>query len=317
VAVLKTLLAIGPILVGAVLLWTGVIKSVAPYSFREHLKSLGRIPPTALSTAVVLAAALEATWGTALIVNVLPSLVLPLSAGMLGILTTISWWGVKSGKASDCGCYGGFIEPSIGQSAAINGTFAALLIAWWMTGLAQVQTPAWKIIILAAVLLIVGGFAALSLQSERRNGRPIVDTNPLKVGARWNDRWAGRAGEKQPREFLVSWLGPDCSYCKQWVKAANAISQSDELPPIYGVAAAPQARIDEFMKEYEILFPVRRIPDSVFRRLVRGVPMTVRIVDGRVAEIWGSRMPMEFVVRMKTAFFPEYLLRTAGFGSTQ
>ncbi|HEX2722479.1 MAG TPA: MauE/DoxX family redox-associated membrane protein, partial [Gemmatimonadaceae bacterium] len=118
--------------VGGTIIWTGVIKALAPHTFRRHLATLGWIPANRLAVAVTLAAAFESSWGTALLLRTYPRVVLPASIIMLALLSAISWWGVQSGKATDCGCYGGFIQPSIRQSLGLNAMFATLLFASWV-----------------------------------------------------------------------------------------------------------------------------------------------------------------------------------------
>src|SRR5678815_979746 len=100
------------IIVGATLLWTSGIKAFAPQTFRNHLASLGWIPWGFLSPLVSAAAMFEAAWGAVLILGIAPRVILPLSISAFGILSLVAWWSVRSGKADDCGCYGGFIQPS-------------------------------------------------------------------------------------------------------------------------------------------------------------------------------------------------------------
>ena len=120
------LVVLGSRLVGATFLWAATIKAIAPHTFSRHLAALGWIPGKFNSSAVNVAAGLEALLGTALIVNVAPAFLLPVTLLILAALTGVAVWGVKSGKTTDCGCYGGVIQPSIEQSAGLNALFALL-----------------------------------------------------------------------------------------------------------------------------------------------------------------------------------------------
>lgn len=300
-----SLMRLGPVLVGATFIWAGAIKAVSPYAFQRHLSALGWIPQNLLTSAVTVIAAVETGWGVALISGLSPRLLLPLSVVLLACLTAISWWGVKSGKASDCGCYGGYIQPSIAQSIGINTVFALLLLAAWKVAPAATPPAAWQIAAVVAAALLFGGLATATQRYEQRNGKPMFDTNPLKVGASWRDSWAAGKTSSLKGEMLVSLLGPDCPFCKQWVRVGNAMTQSPNLPPVVGVVAASRERAETFMRDHGIRFPVGLISESLMARLTRAVPTTIHVVEGKIEHIWVGALPPEFVVRFTRAFFPD------------
>ena len=153
-------LIVGPWIVGATFLWTGAIKAIAPHVFSAHLARLGWIPPRLNGYAVVASAGLETAWGAALMLGVAPSLLLPATVVLLAILTSISWWGVKSGRTTDCGCYGGFVEPSISQSIVVNAGLGALVIAAWLVVPHSLSTPVWKLGATGIAGLAAAGLAA-------------------------------------------------------------------------------------------------------------------------------------------------------------
>jgi hypothetical protein len=300
----SSLLRLGPMLVGATFLWAGAIKAISPFPFQTHLAALGWIPTKLVRSSVTLAAATETGWGVALMTGLMPRTILPLSIVLLVCLTAITWWGVKSGKASDCGCYGGYIQPSIAQSIGINATFIALLLAAWVVS-APTNPELWSIVAVIVTAVVFAVLAFLSQSHERRTGQPMFDTNPLKVGAAWKDSWAGGKTANISGEVLVSLLGPDCPFCKQWVRVGNAMTQAPDLPTVIGVVAATKDRTDTFTRDHQIRFPVARISDSLMTRLTRALPTTIHIVSGRIQNIWVGSLPPEFVVRFTRAFFPE------------
>lgn len=290
--------------VGIVLMWTGIIKALAPVTFRQHLRSLGWVPSNLLSAFVIGAAAFEVGWGMAILLNLAPSIVLPFSIAVLIALSTISWWGVKSGKAADCGCYGGFIQPSIGQSLALNGAFAtALMIAWYLEpGTATAET--WKVGVAAISLILAGGIVTWAQHHELATSEPKFLRNPLVEGAEWKHSWARGATRDIHSEALVAFLGPDCPFCKQWVKIGNAVIQSPELPKVIGVVGASQKTKEAFVREHGIRFPVVSISPSLMSRLAPAVPTTVLVDEGRIRNKWVGAMPPEFAARFRRAFFP-------------
>jgi hypothetical protein len=300
-------IALGPWLVGATFLWAGGIKAVAPHVFREHLSRLGWVPNRFIQYLVPATAGLETAWGMALILGVASAVVLPATAALLVALTAMSWWGVRSGRTTDCGCYGGYVVPSIAQSVMLNGAFIALVILAWLIGPPAGPTAGptadWKLFVMGAAGIGFAGLAAASQQFLRKHGRMMIDTSPLRVGRRWSKRW-GAGIPDDGREMLVSYLGPDCPYCKQWVRVLNAMDQSPGLPRVTGIVAASQEKLETFIQNSGIRFPMVTIPQTLMSRLVWGVPTTVLVSSGVIKKQWGGHMPPEFFNRFREAFFP-------------
>ncbi len=299
----ETWLIVGPWIVGATLLWAGVIKAIAPHVFSAHLTRLGWIPPRLNGHGVVAAAGLESAWGAALILGVVPALLFPATVALLAILTAISWWGVKSGKTTDCGCYGGFVEPSIAQSVALNAILAALVIAAWLVVPYPLNTPAWKPAVMALAGIAAAALATVAQRFVARNGRFMIETSPLKVGRRWRSRW-GVLPDGDQSELLVSYLGPDCPHCRKWVRVLNAMQQTPDLPRVAGVVATTHEALENFVETSGIRFPITTISQTLMNRLVWGVPTTVLVSGGRIQKQWSGNMPPDFYDRFKVAFFP-------------
>ncbi len=295
-------LAVGPWLVGATFVWAGMIKAVAPHVFSGHLSKLGWIPSYLGRPAVTAIAGLETAWGLALILGVAPAAVPPATAVLLVMLTGVSWWGVKSGRTTDCGCYGGYVVPSIAQSITLNGIFIALLLAAWLVLPRTLETPVWKLIAVGFAGVLVAGLAEASQAVLRKTNHFMIDLSPLKVGRRWRSRWGAKSDS--PGELLVSYLGPDCPHCKQWVRVLNAMDQSRGLPKVIGVVAVSNEKLETFVRDSGIRFPITSIPQTLMNRLVYGVPTTVLVASGTIEKQWSGHMPPEFFHRFKDAFFP-------------
>ena len=305
-----TIVDIAARLVGLTFIWTGAIKAIAPRTFRQHLARLGFIPQSLLIPAVVSTAAFEAGWGAALIVRLAPSVVLPVTALLLTGFSFISWWGVHSGKTTDCGCYGGYIQPSIAQSLALNALFAAACLGAWLLVPVANEAQAWKIGIAVCATLAAGVIAALDQSFESRTGSPRFMKNPLVIGARFRKSWArGRVSDSEG-EVFVSYLGPDCPFCMQWVRFLNAIDGSPTMPRVVGVFGTSQDKLEEFISSGGVRFETVNISQSLMNRLANAVPVTVRVVSGSVADIWVGAMPPALYARFREAFFPGALSAT-------
>jgi uncharacterized membrane protein YphA (DoxX/SURF4 family) len=292
----------GPAIVGLTFIWAGVIKAISPHVFQQHLSQLRLVPHKLRFTSVVIAAGLEVGWGMALLLGVAPPITLPVTAVLLVGFTAVSWWGVHSGRTTDCGCYGGYVVPSTAQSIALNAVFIVLVLIALALGNGTIATPLWKLIAVTLATIVSGGVTVASFRFLNENGRFMIDVSPLKVGGTWRSRW----GVSLPYEgeHLVSYLGPDCPHCKQWVRVLNAIDQSSGLPDVTGIVATTGERLDSFVTASGIRFPMRMIPQTLMRRLVWGVPKTVLVSRGRIQNEWSGHMPPEFFQRFRDAFFP-------------
>jgi hypothetical protein len=299
------LISLGSRLVGATFLWAAGIKAIAPHTFSRHLMALGWIPRRWMALAVTAAAALEAGLGIALLVNLAPGLLLPSTFALLFVLTGTAVWGVRSGKTTDCGCYGGYIQPSIGQSVGLNALFASLVAAAWLAQPRVMVSAAWQLIVVAATIIVFGALTHSAQRFKMKHGRPMIETSPLRVGRRWKHSSAGGATSNVEGEIFVSYLGPDCPHCARWVKWLNAIHQSPGLPAVVGVVAASGEQLDSYIAEKGIRFPVATVSRTLMGRLTEAVPTTVLVNAGKIAELWEGMPPPEFVDRFRRAFFPD------------
>jgi len=302
---LTDLIPFGSRLVGATFLWAAAIKAIAPHTLARHLTALGWIPRKWTVVAVTIAAGLEAGLGVALILNLAPGLLLPFTVILLFALAAVAVAGVRSGKTTDCGCYGGFIQPSIGQSVGMNALFAALVAASWITQPHVLVPEWWHVLVVLTTMVAFAAFTHRAQIFRLKHGRPMIETSPLKVGRRWSHSSAGGATAELEGEVFVSYLGPDCPHCTRWVKVLNAMHQSPQLPAVVGVMAASGDQLEAYITEKGIRFPVATVSHTLMSRLTQAVPTTVLIDDGKVTELWEGTPPPEFVDRFRRAFFPD------------
>jgi hypothetical protein len=304
-------LALGPSLVGLIFIWTGGIKAIAPQTFKNHLQSLGWIPWKFLGASVTAAAALEVAWGMALLIRAAPLIIYPATVLLLVILTAVSWWGVRTGKAEDCGCYGGYIQPSIKQSMALNSGFVVLVVVAWVASKPDAAISAWQFALIVVSAVAVGLLAWSAQRFESQKGKPLLNTNPLKIGKKWRHRWAHGATARMDGEILVAYLGTNCPYCSQFVKVANAMVQSPSLPRVVGVMAASEPQVKAYIEDYGIRFPVATVSPSLMSRLANAVPSVVIVESGRIKDMWVGNMPPAVVDRFRDAFFPNLAKQVA------
>lgn len=304
-AVLRGLvILLGPTVVGAIFIWSGAIKALAPHGFRNHLAQLKWIPTLLIRSAVTVAAAIETAWGVALIAGVVPRFVLPATAILLAALTIVTVWTIRSGQVADCGCYGGYIVPSLAQSIGLNSLFAALVLVPFALGVGSPEDQSLRLTIALAAGVIAAAVAARSQWLLIYEGRLLFEMSSLKVGSRFKSRWASGATTDLEGEILVSYLGVDCPHCKVWVRVLNAVAASPTLPHAVGLVAGSRDAVATFAETNGIRFPVKAISTTLLARLVYGVPTTVLVESGVIQGKWSGPMPPEFFERFREAFFP-------------
>lgn len=81
---------------------------------------------------------------------------------------------MRSGRAEDCGCYGGFITQSIWQSVAINALYLLLIVMAWASLPRPAADPVWKLGSVILAIAIAGGAAEFALRSEFSTGTPLL-----------------------------------------------------------------------------------------------------------------------------------------------
>ena len=296
---------LGAALVGAVFVVAAIMKVAAPFSFYRHVARLDLKLGRLLRVIVPVAIGFEGGWGLALLVGLMPRFMLPFTAAALVMLTGFTWWSVKSGKTEDCGCYGGFITPSIGQSVALNGFYLLLVAGAWAFLPPQSAVAMWKVATVVFGAILIGGTAEYALRSEFRTGVALFTPSPLKAGREWKLRWGGSTRLSPGTSQIVSYLGPDCPYCKRWVRALNVIHESPALPPVTAILSSSRQTIDEFVRETGVRFPIATVSDAKMRRLAPSVPVTLLIEDDTIQEVWsGTLLSESFSNRFRAAFFP-------------
>jgi hypothetical protein len=298
------LLGLGAPLVGLTFIWTAGIKALEPHIFSRHVAALGWIPGRLLPRAVAISASLEMALGVALLVSTAPRIIYPLAIVTLVVLSAVSWWGVRSGRTTDCGCYGGYIQPSITQSLMLNGLYALLIAASWLSQSGEGGYSWWQLSAPAAAAVAVGVFTAIAQRHAKKTGQPLLDLNPLKAGNKWRHSWAGGLTAQLDGEILIAFLGPDCPYCGQFVKVGNAMVQSPSLPKVVGVVGTSRERLRTFIQEKGIRFPMANVSQAVTGRLVSAVPTGVLVESGRIKRVWLGSLPPDIVDRFRDAFFP-------------
>lgn len=295
----------GGAIVGAVLVWAGVSKALAPHMSVSHLLRLRLVSGARVVAVVLVGVGAEVAWGVALITGAAPRVVLPATAVALVALAGLTWWSGSTGRAEDCGCYGGAAMVTPVQSIALDALYVLLVAAaWWVAPARPALPTTWGVGAAVVAGLATWGLARYAHRYPRTHGKLLHDPNPLRESRRWKAAWAAGAVRPDERgEVLVAYLGPTCPHCQRWVRMLNAVTQIPGLPRVVGVVSVPAEERDAFAAAHGIRFPVVRIPDALMERLANAVPTTALVEGGTVRRVWIGEMPAEFTERFVRAVF--------------
>jgi hypothetical protein len=292
----------GPVFVGAVLAFAGLVKALEPDHFVRHLRNLRLLPDRLLLPAALTLVSLQCGLGVALVLRLWPAVLLPAAMALLLGLAVLGYWSTATGRTADCGCYNGLLTFSPLQSLLLDAGYASLLgFSWRWKGPATGPVP-WEAAAALLAALGGGGLAFRLLNHSARYGKPLLDLTPMKVGRRWRTRWLPADAGLPPGEgeTLVVFLGANCSHCMQWIKVLNRVHQLSGLPSVQGVVTLRPDRLKEYLSRVGAGFPVAPITPWAAARLSRSItPTAVLVRDGVIREKWVRSMPKPFIERLR------------------
>lgn len=281
-------------IIGSVLLFSGLVKTVDSRSFVRHVVRYNIIPPRILVRTCYAFIGLESAFGTAMILHMLPQWLVPVSMILFILFAGVTLWGTRTGRVEDCGCYGGLLALSPNQSALLDGAYVLILLPAWAYPIQNHQTAGWKYILPALVFILSIAVARKSLEKK------LVEFSRLKKGRRWKNGWL-KNSTKRPAKgpWFVVFLNKDCSWCKRWVPLLNVINVQPELPMVTGVMSLNGKGVDAFKKEHLIRFPIAYMDKYLMATMTTAFPTAVLVEDGTITEKWAGEMPKAYLNSIK------------------
>lgn len=176
----KCLAVVARTVVGAVLVFSSVVKALDPYGtvlkIEEYLAAVGWHPvgDIAMWGAVVLVG-VEMLVGVALLVGALPKLTAKVALALNGAFLLVTLWVAVANPVAECGCFGDVVTLTNWQTFAKNVVLVALtLVALWGAG---ERGKVWRE---ATAVVAMVGVVTLATYSLIR--LPFVEKFPFGVG---------------------------------------------------------------------------------------------------------------------------------------
>lgn len=290
---------------GAVLLVAVWAKALDPAAFAEQIRLEGLDFLFPAEAVALIALALEAGLGLALLLGVRRLWVLIPSALLVAFflfLTGRAWYldahGLRE-EAASCGCFGNLVQRTPAEAfwQDLLMLLPPLLLAFLgrdrrgrlfppvRTALAAVAT--------VAVLVFAWKAPELPLDDLATRLRPGVEVKDLCAGAGPEavclSTVASELGEGEHLVILADLADPAFG---ESVDGLNALASDPSGPRVWLLSAATPEQVHNFRWTRGPVFQIVEAPPALLRPLYRRLPRAFRVRDGRVTETYAGLPPL-------------------------
>ena len=240
----------------------------------------------------------EFVLGAALLVYFRPKNTIPLSIALFCVFIGATLWAWITGVTEDCGCFGSWVKRSPSGAMIEDLVMLGILFLSWpgrgyqSSGGSQVKPLIVTAALLAGIIL------------------PVVFGAPVKElvgigkgeGGSQEDLFTAQGLKDVDLEngsFMFVIIGTDCSHCRDSVEDFNRLAKKTGLPRVIALSADPEDEIDSFIEELEPVFPVLKITEDDFYRLLGmgTTPRSMLVVKQHVINTWDEEVPDAAVIR--------------------
>jgi uncharacterized membrane protein YphA (DoxX/SURF4 family) len=309
---------------GAVLLVATWAKALDPAAFAEqiHLDGLDRLLPA--GAMALLALALEAGLGLALLLGVRRLWVLvpaTLLVAFFLALTGRAWWLDAHGQAGDaaasCGCFGNLVQRTPREAFWQDLALLALPLALAFAGRDRnpPRVPPVRTALVAAFAVAVPLFAwrapELPLDDLATRLKPGVKVAELCAGrpaprAVGNAGAAGSAQAGDDDAVCLDTVAPDLLHgnhlvvidglddpaLARAVRGLNAYADTPGAAAVWVLTASDDKRQRLFFWKWGPTFKIVQVPQPLLRPLYRRLPRSFAVQDGRVTATFSGLPPL-------------------------
>jgi uncharacterized membrane protein YphA (DoxX/SURF4 family) len=266
----------GGVFLGAVLLVAVWAKALDPAAFAEQIRIEGLDFLLSAQAVALIALALEAGLGLALLLGVRRLWVLVPAALLVAFflfLTGRAWWMSAHGlrEAEACGCFGNLVQRTPEE-------------AFWQ-----------DLLLLVPALLL--SFVGRGGQNRRSARFPTARVAAAAVAAVATALFAWRAPEL-PLDDLATRLRPGvdiqdlCAGGENPVCLSTAVgalnAYANRGGAVWVLSASPEEKKQAFFWRFGPSFQIVETPEPLMRPLYRRLPRSFRVEDGKVTETWSG-----------------------------
>lgn len=290
---------------GAVFLIAVWAKALDPSAFAEQIRTEGLDFLVPAQTLALLALALEAGLGLALLFGVRRLWVLVPTALLVAFflfLTGRTWWLAAHGllpETAGCGCFGNLV-----QRTPVEAFWQDLLLLVPPLALAFLGRDrrgrrfpplrtATAVLGTACVLVFAWKAPELPLDDLATRLRPGTEVDRICADQSEDSVCLNTvAGDLMQGEHLVVIADLADPAFRQSVAALNETARDPEGPRVWVLAAATSEQLFNFQWTQFPVFKVVEAPAPLLRPLYRRLPRAFRVKDGEVVETWSGLPPL-------------------------
>ena len=286
--------------VGLILLTAGLLKATDIKLFIEQIGDYGIISQGIVLTLSAWGLiALECVLGVGLLIFYRPRLILSLTALLLLIFLGAITWAWLTGVTEDCGCFSAWLRRTPGEAVLGNLILlAATTLAWLGHRTIQVPQPRVKAWAIATACLI--GLTMPVVFGFRTTGIHRPDSKAVEVEIGYLQIQGFEHIDLNHGVYLVVLMDTECLHCQEVVPELNALAQETDLPPIIALCTNGESQRIMFVEEFELIFPIGKIEEDVFWRLLTegDIPRIILACDGHVQQIWDQMVPDKDTIKL-------------------
>ncbi len=294
----------GGVFLGAVLLFAVWAKALDPSAFAEQIRLEGLDFLFSAQAVALIALALEAGIGLALVLGVRRLWVLVPAALLVAFflfLTGRAWYMDANGlrAAESCGCFGNLVQRTPAQAfwQDLLLLVPALLLAFVGRDRERRERSFPKARVAVAALAAVG----VALFAWKSPEMPLDDlATRLRPGVEITDLCAGAEADAvcldtvapglAQGKHLVVLADLEDPTLGQNVAQLNAMASRGE-PGVWVLTASPAEKKNAFYWQWGPTFQIVETPAPLMRPLYRQLPRSFRVEDGRVTETFRGLPP--------------------------
>lgn len=280
-------------------------KALDPSAFAEQIHTEGLDFLLSAQAVAVIALALEAGLGLALLLGVRRLWVLvptALLVAFFNFLTGRAWWLSAHGmlpETAACGCFGNLVQRSPAEAFWQDLLLLVPPLALAFLGrdrrdriIPPLRTAA-VALGTAAVLIFAWKAPELPLDNLATRLRPGTTVNEICVDQSANPLCLSTiAGDLMKGEHLVVIADLADPQFRQAVGALNDTAGDPSGPQVWVLSAATPEQIFNFRWTQGPVFKLVEAPAPLLRPLYRRLPRAFRVQDGKVVETWSGLPPL-------------------------
>lgn len=295
------------VFLGAVLLVAVWAKALDPAAFAEQIRVEGLDVLLSAQAMALIALALEAGLGLALVLGVRRLWVLIPAALLVAFfvfLTGRAWWMSAHGlrEAESCGCFGNLVQRTPAQAfwQDLLLLAPALLLSFVgrPRGYRNARFPAARAALVAAATVAVAVFAwkapELPLDDLATRLSPGVEVEEICAGATADavclDTVAPELKQGEHLVVIADLADLEDPALGDAVAGLNRIQ--NEGGAVWLLSASPSEQHRAFFWRFGPAFQVVETPEPLLRPLYRRLPRSFRVEDGRVTETYAGLPPL-------------------------